>query len=172
MSLASSNPFGPGNVGMGIANIGGVVQDLFASQGDKAEASEYQQAAQAALESEQYTKILTGVQETQEKRALTMTIGGEQAGYAASGLAESGSALDVMRASTQQGVLQQQVTAYQGAQQEYGYQEQAKSYDAMAAAANKASEGGIIGGILQGIGAIAQLAGPVASVVGPALAAL
>jgi hypothetical protein len=174
MSLVPSGSggfsFGTGNVGAGIANIGGVVQDLFASQGDKAEAAQYRQASQDALEAAQFQQILTGVQQTQEKRALTMTIGSEQAGYATSGLAASGSALDVMRASTQQGALQQQVSAYQGAQQEYGYEEQAKSYDAMAAAADKASEGGIFGAVLQGIGAIAQLAGPIAKLL-PAAAA-
>ena len=165
MSLVPSSgfSFGTGNVGQGIADIGGVVQDLFASSGDKAEAAQYRQAAQDAQEAAQFQQILTGVQQTQEKRALTMTIGGEQAGYAGSGLAASGGALDVMRASTQQGALQQQVSAYQGAQQEYGYEEQAKSYDAMAAAADKAAQGGIFGAILQGVGAIAQLAPVVAA---------
>ena len=65
-SGSSGFSFGTGNVGAGIANIGGVVQDLFASSGDKAEAAQYRQAAQDAQEAAQFQQILTGVQQTQE----------------------------------------------------------------------------------------------------------
>jgi hypothetical protein len=71
----------------------------------------------------------------------------------------SGSAGDVLRASAQQGALATGMIRYQGAETKYGYLEQAKSYDVMAAAAKKAAQGGIFGAALQGVGALVGIAG-------------
>jgi len=157
-----------GTIGGVFSGLSGAVTDLFAASGDQAEAAQYDQAAQLALQEASYTKIATGVTEVQQQRQITQAIGGEQAGFGASGVALSGSALDVLRSSSQQGALALQTTAYQGAETEYSYQQQAKSYEMMAQAAQKASQGGIFGAILSGVGAAFNAVG-VGSAAAPAV---
>jgi hypothetical protein len=157
-SSGAGGGFG-GTIGGVFSGLSGAVSDIFAAQGDQAEAQQYEMAAQLAEQEAAFTKIATGVTEVQQQRRITQAIGGEKAGYGASGLALSGSALDVLRASSQQGSLALQTTAYQGAETEYSYNEQAKSYKAMASAAEKASQGGIFGAILSGAGALFNAVG-------------
>ena len=69
-------------------------------------------------------------------RAIEKTIGGQQAEVAASGFGAAGSALDLLRDSAAQGALHKAVLAQQGLITEAGYEEQAKSYNLQAEAAN------------------------------------
>jgi hypothetical protein len=117
------------------------------AQGDLAEASNYDLAGQLARQNEAYTEQSTRVQQSQLDRQITQTIGGQQASVAGAGFASSGSALDIMRDSATQGALAKGVLAQQGVISEAGYEEQAKSYDTMAAAgrATAASEISIAG---------------------------
>ncbi len=70
---------------------------LLKSQGDLAEASEYDLAGTLATQNAQFTEASTRIQASQQDRAVTMTIGGQRAAVGASGLAESGSSLDLLR---------------------------------------------------------------------------
>jgi hypothetical protein len=149
---------GGGSIAGGVSGIAGAVSDLFASQGDQAEAANYEEAAGLATQEAQFTKLATGIAETQQARQIEQAVGGVQAGYAGGGLALSGSAGDVLRESAEQGALAQQMTQYQGMEQVASYQEQAASYNNMAEAAKKASQGGIFGAVLQGAAGIANLA--------------
>ncbi|HLW90506.1 MAG TPA: hypothetical protein VKS78_04290 [Roseiarcus sp.] len=149
---------GGGSISGGINDVGGAVADLFSSEGDKAEAGNYERAAMLARQEAQFTKSSVNVQDIMATRQITQALGQEQAGYAASGLTGGGSAGDVLRASAQQGALTKGLIQYQGAETEYGLNEQAASYDAMAEAAKKASEGGIFGAVLKGAGAAANFA--------------
>jgi hypothetical protein len=102
------------------------------AQGDIAEASNYDLAATLAQQNEAYTAQSIRVQQAQSDRAVTQAIGGQQAGVAGAGFAASGSALDIMRDSAQQGALAHGVLAQQGAITEAGFEEQARSFQTMA----------------------------------------
>ena len=136
---------------------GGAVQDLFASKGYGIEAGAYTQAAALARENAKFTEESTAVQEFQAKRKEFQVIGGQQSDVAAAGFAASGSALDLLRSSTSQAALTNEMVQQQGLITEAGYNEQASSYDAMAAAARNAQSGAEIGGILKGVAAVASV---------------
>lgn len=150
--------FGVGSLGGVFSGIGGAVSDLYAAEGDRAEAQQYDLASQYASQEAVFTESSTRIKEMQADRQITMAIGGVKAGYAGSGLAESGSAGDVLRESAAQGALTTSAINYQGAETEAGFREQAQSYATMADAARNAAQGAQTGGLLQGLGAIANLA--------------
>lgn len=147
-----------GSLSGGISDVGSAVSDLFAAEGDQAEAKNYEQAAGLATEEAQFTQLTTGVQEIQQQRQITQALGSETAGYASSGMAMSGTALDVLQSSAEQGALAKQMTQFKGEQQVAAYDEQAASYTEMADAAKNASKGGVFGAIVQGVAAIANFA--------------
>jgi hypothetical protein len=160
MSVAPSSGFNfgsLGNIGSVGSNLAGAVGDIFAAQGDEAEAQEYELAAGLALQNEQYTQRMTQIRSVQSQREVANVIGKQQAGYAGGNIAESGSALDVLRSSVQQGGLQNYMINEQGAQQETAYAEQAQSYQTMASAAQNAAEGSDIAGAIKGAAGIAGL---------------
>src|SRR5258706_12805831 len=152
------------------SDLGGAASDLFSSQiqseslkikaqGDRAEARSYYMAAQLALLNKQYTVTETAVKESQNEREVYQTISQQEAGVAGGGLAESGSALDLLRSSASQGALSHAIIGQQGLITEAGYQEQHDSYTNMAAAARAAAASeedlagktGFFGGITGGI---------------------
>lgn len=111
------------------------------AQGDLAEAGNYDLAASLARENETFTKFSTAVKDAQLQREITLSLGSQRAGYGASGLAESGSALDVLASSAQQGAISRQVLTSQGLITEAGFEEQAKSYDTMATVGRQTAAG-------------------------------
>jgi hypothetical protein len=123
-------------------DIAGAVSDLFGSSADKAkaqgdfiEAQDYTLASNLANQNEQFTETSTAIKEAQADRQLYMTMGAEKADTAGAGFANSGSALDLLRSSAQQGALNKAVLGQQGLITEAGYKEQAQSYTNMAQAA-------------------------------------
>lgn len=175
------------------SNAGGAVSDLFGgigsilkgdasaeslrlkAQGDLAEASQYDLAQTLAQQNAQFTQASTGIQQQQQVRNTTMQIGGQKAAISGGGFAESGSGLDILRDSAQQGALAKEVIGQQGQMTQAGYEEQATSYGIMANTARQTAAGeekiaddtkdaGILGGIgsfaggaLKGVAAIATL---------------
>lgn len=150
--------------------FGGGVSDLFAGfgQGIKAgaaqiEGSQYREAASFSRFNEDITNRSTELKQYQQQRQAYQSIGQQEASTAANGFSMSGSGIDLLRSSTQQAALEHAVIGQQGQVQALGYEEQAKSYDAMAAASDKASEAskfGEIGSFVSGaikIGAVAML---------------
>jgi hypothetical protein len=152
------------------SDFGGAASDLFSgiignesadikAQGDLAEAKSYEMAAGLALQNEQFTKTATAVKEAQNDREVYQTISQQQAGVAGGGLAESGSALDLLRDSASQGALSHEIIGQQGLITEAGYQEQHDSYvnmanalrSAAAAEENIGSDTGLFGAITGGI---------------------
>jgi hypothetical protein len=152
------------------------------AQGDLAEASNYDLASTLAAKNAVFTQSSTAIQMLQQERQNTMQIGGQQAAIAGAGFAASGSALDLMADSARQGALATAVLGQQGLITEAGYQEQAQSYTTMATAAradaagqnqiageeeqlaqetkdaaNTASIGDFLGGVVKGAAAIATL---------------
>jgi hypothetical protein len=158
-------------------DLGGAASDIFSgitgseslqikAQGDLAEGRSYDLAAALALQNEQFTQTETGVKQMQNDREVYQTISGEQAGIAGGGLAESGSALDLLRSSASQGALSHALIGQQGLITEAGYQEQHDSYVNMSAAAKQAaqseeelaSQTGLFSEITGGIKAVAGIA--------------
>lgn len=126
--------------------IGTGISDIFAgfasekrAQGDIAEQQDYQDAAQLALQNEQYTKMATAIKEAQIERETSKSLGRTTAEVAGAGFAASGSALDILRESASQGALTRAVAGEQGLITEASYKEQANAYALMASAAGSAA---------------------------------
>lgn len=127
------------------SNFGGAVQDLFSAQaykykakGAEFEKQNYLLAADLATQNERFTEQSTAIKQMQTERQNQLVLGGQQADVAGAGFEASGSALDLLRDSAQQGALTKQVAAQQGLITEAGYKEQAESYQNMASAAQVA----------------------------------
>lgn len=151
-------------LGSGVSDIFSGFGDISKMQGAEAEAQQYTEAAQLARQQAQYTQMSTAIQQAQEARTLSSSLGRTQAQVAGAGFAASGSALDILRSSAQQGALQQAATGYQGQIQEAALNEQATAYTQMASAEenaaksdNLASIGSFIAGGLQIAGAMAMI---------------
>lgn len=141
------------------SNAGGAVSDLFGgigaiqgadikaqglrikAHGDLAEASNYELAAGLARKEEDFTVQSTAIQAMQADRKLFSNMGGISADVAGAGFSSGGSSLDLLRDSASQGALAKGVLQEQGYITEQGYEEQAKSYDTMAAAGRAAAAG-------------------------------
>jgi len=102
------------------------------AQGDIAEAQNYDLAANLAKENSAYTQQSTRIQQFQEARKETQTIGAQRAAVGGAGFAEGGSAFYLMRDSANQGAMAQGVIGLQGAITEAGFNEQAQSFTTMA----------------------------------------
>lgn len=131
------------------SDIGGAVSDIFGAVGSAQSAKGYTKAAGLALENENIAKQSAAIQGVQADRQIYQVIGGQKADVAGAGLAASGSALDLLRSSAQQGSLTKQLVANQGAITALGYEQEANSYEGMASAAKTASAGGILGSLFK-----------------------
>lgn len=156
----------PGKDAIGLA--GGAVGDLFAAQGyrskaegNRQEAAHYRHAGDLADQNARFSSESTAIQAFQTERQLYQGLGGIEAAVGGSGMADSGSALDILRSSAQQGALQEAVLKRQGLITEQGYKEQAKSYRDMAGSADRAArdaehaaDSSVLTGVLKGAGAL------------------
>lgn len=118
--------------------------DLLKGQGDLLEEKSYDAAHDLALKNKAFAAESTAVQGAQADRAITMSLGAARAGYGASGVLESGSAIDVLRASAQQSELEKAILQKQGVMAEESYDVQAESYGNMAKAAHIGYEGELL----------------------------
>jgi hypothetical protein len=161
--------FGSGFTG----GISAGVSDLFAASADQSKAQfdldeqqEYTLAGNLATQNEQIATMSTAIRQAQLERESTQALGKTVASTAGAGFAESGSALDLLRSSAQQGSLMRSVASENGLVQEAGYEEQAASYSLMASAAGTAAAaektaatGADIGAVLNFAGAAFSLGG-------------
>lgn len=155
------------------SDVGGAASDLFGgfadlekSAGAAEEATNYGLAAKLAGENEQFAIESTKIKELQANRQLMTTQGSTQADVAGAGMANSGSALDIMRMNAAQGALTSGVLAKQGAITEAGYAEQQQSYENLQEAAKKQEEGDQMAGIGSFIGGAVKAGVAVASMFG------
>jgi hypothetical protein len=130
-----------------IQSGGGAVEALFAARGAKfkakgnrLEAKNYDEAAAFSEKNALYEKMATEVKLTQLDRDIYRATGGTEADVAGAGFAASGSALDILADSAQQGALTRAVTLEQGLITEEGYKQQAKSYRTMAESSRIAAD--------------------------------
>lgn len=138
-------------------NVGGAVKDIFGGIGMAASADQYRMAAKLAGQNEEYTKVSTALKDTQIQRQVYKALGSEEAATSAAGFADSGSALDLLRESAQQGALQRSVNQQQGLITEAGYAEQQKVYKSMAETADTGSFFSFLGAGLKVVGALAAI---------------
>jgi hypothetical protein len=160
-----------------ISDFGGAASDLFGgaataaglrlkAQGDLVEAGNYDLASGLAKQNEQFTEQSTSVKQMMADRQIQQGIGTEKADIAGAGFAESGSALDLLRSSAQQGALQKQLIGQQGLITEAGFNEQSTaytnlaSYGRMAASTENSMAGtaSLMGDITGGLKAVAGIA--------------
>ncbi len=148
-----------GSFAAGITDLGGAVSDIFGSHGAAASATSYEEAQSIAQQNAQIAQNVTNTQELQLKRNLYQSIGTQKAQVGGAGFGESGSALDLLRQSKEQGAITQATAAEQGAITSNSYNEQAGLFGGMAQAAHATSTAGSIGGVLQLAGGAAEIAG-------------
>jgi hypothetical protein len=133
-----------------ISDVSGGVSDIFGgsskaaglrlkASGDLVEAGNYDLASTLAKQNEQFTEQSTAVKQMMANRQIYQGIGTETADIAGAGFSESGSALDLLRSSAQQGALQKQLIGQQGLITEAGYNEQATAYTNLAGYARMAA---------------------------------
>ena len=156
-TVATGASWGEG-ISMASTGIGGAVNDLYAAKGDKASAASYAQAAQIATTNSQIAQNSEKTNQLQIQRQISQVGGSQEAALGMGNMAESGSGLDVMRESMQQGAIAKSEAAQQGTIQVQGYQQQAQQYQQMEDAANSAAHGSEVAGALQIVGTAAAIA--------------
>jgi len=140
---------GPASFDFG--GIGGAVSDVFGGIGALKAAGGYKTASKLAAQNAVIEAASTRVRQLQAQRQIYQVIGGQQADVAAAGFAKSGSALDLLRSSAEQGSLTKALVEQQGAINVAGYKAQAAMYGAQASASKTSGIGGIISGVAKGI---------------------
>lgn len=173
------------NLGAGLSAVGSLVgafgtfqagqanaaADQAAAKGYEEESQAYTQAAGYAQGNVQLAEESTAIQQYQQQRALTKSLGATKAEVAGAGFSASGTGLDLLRGSMAQGALATGLIGVQGAITSQGYAAQSAADTALSneasaaeaaakAAASSASSGGIIGalgGVLGGVAKIAPL---------------
>lgn len=149
----------------------GAVDDLFGQKGSKysakglrIQAASYDKAAEFSLRNVDYTRANTEIQLYQTQRKQFSALGQLEADIAGAGFTAEGSGGDLLRMSQADAALEQATLRFQGAIAEEGFRVQAESYQAQskaalmaAKAADKASKGNLLGGILKGAAAVGSL---------------
>lgn len=141
----------------GIFNLAsGAVSDLFGGVAGLSEGAAYKKASSIAGQNAKLTETSTALQETMAQRAAYQTISAQKADVGGAGFAAGGSALDLLRSSTQQASLTRGALDIQGAVTESGFAQQAAAYQGQAGAAKTKGSGGILSGVLQVAGIAAM----------------
>lgn len=136
------------------------------------QATSYDLASDTAKSNARLSKVAAEIQQTQTERQIYQVVGGAKADIAGAGLAEKGSALDVIRSSQEQGALQLHLMQTQGTIQQAAFAQQASAYSAegegarasaasargAAAGAAASSTANKVGGVLSALGGIASIA--------------
>lgn len=154
--MPSANPYGPSNVmaaGAGVSDIFSGFGDLDKAKADELEQQQYSEAAAYAGQEEQVAKESTAIKVAGESRDLLLGQGRTTAAVAGAGLAQSGSALDILSSNARQGALQQAVTGQQGLITEAGFAEQQQSYLTMATVAGNAAKSANLAAVGSFVGA-------------------
>lgn len=122
------------------SGVGGAVSSLFGAKGDKAQASSYTKAAAYSRQNAKTAAVATNLKGLQTDREIFKVLGGQRADVAGAGLAASGSALDILRSSMQEGEMQKQMIRTQGQIEQTAYKAEADAYTGQAEAAKMAGK--------------------------------
>lgn len=123
------------------------------AKGYKAQAKGYERAAEISTINKGIAKQASQIELMQAERDIYRTLGSARTAIGGSGLAASGSALDILRDSATQGNLTKQLLGRQEAIEQLAYDQERISYEGQAAAAKaaaKSSKKSGIGGLISG----------------------
>jgi len=155
---------------------GSAVSDIFggiaarkagetSAQGLEIEASNYKEAAKFSRENETFVRTNMQLEQYQTDRSMYQQVGGQRAAIGGSGFADSGTSIYLAMDAAKQGALAKATITQQGSIDIAGYEEQARSYESQAKAAdfaaNAARESGKdseTAGWISGIASIAAAA--------------
>jgi hypothetical protein len=139
------------------SSFGASVGDLFASQGDAAQAQSFGQAAAIAEQNASFYAESGAIQQQQLGQQVFRSQSATQADTAGNGLRLSGSSQDVLRAGAQQGALAQATVSLQTRLNIDASQEQADAYTGEENAAKAAGAAAGFGGIGSALAGVASL---------------
>lgn len=156
---------GPGISGSTFGAVGGAVKDIFdffgsgeRAKGNRLEAEGYDRAAGFADLNAEFTETSTNIKIAQQQRLEFQQLGTLNADVQGAGFQASGTAVDLLRMTHQQGELQKAVLQQQGLITEEGYRVQAQNYRDMASSSRHAADAQELGGVGSLIGAGLKLA--------------
>lgn len=157
---------GVGNFDAAQGNVAGFGQQ---ATGLDAEAAGFDKAASLEDQNSKYALVSGNIQDIAATRKIYQSMSGSSSDIAGAGFAESGSGLDILRSSAEQGALTHAMIGVQTDITENTYQAQAGAYrseaeqarSAAAAArarASSAGDAGIMGGLGDALGVAAKVA--------------
>jgi hypothetical protein len=135
--------------GSAILGLGGAAGDLFTMFGQQKQSDTYAKAKSLADMNTQLAGEAESIQKYQQQRTVMKVLGTQQADIAAAGLAQSGSAQDLLRSSASQGALAKAGIEVQGEIQQNASQQQAAAAQAQSDAAKKSAQSSGMGGLMQ-----------------------
>jgi hypothetical protein len=144
--------------GDALGRFGNAAGDLLGAQASTNSAAGFRKAAGFATENADLELASARIQQIQQQRQIQKTIGAAQAEIGGAGFTDSGSSLDILASSAQQGALTTALTGVQGQITANGYIQQAQAYNAQAQAAEDAAKAKKGGGFLSALGGIADVA--------------
>lgn len=133
----------------GFGYIGGAVNDLFSMGGHNRAAGGLDRAAALADQSGDLSVYAGKIKVRQVQREAYKIIGGQEADVAGAGFTSGGSAMDLLRSSTQEAALAAGVTKMNAAIDTNDFRAQAQSYRDQAAQQRQAAQGDMWGTILK-----------------------
>lgn len=142
------------NFNAGFGYIGGAVEDLLGIGPSRAAAGGYRGAASLSRNDAALSVAATKVKETQLQREAYKVIGGQQSDVAGAGFAATGTALDLLRSSTQEAAAAIQLNDVQGMIEKNQFLAQATEYDTKAASEEANASGDIFGAIFKTVAAV------------------
>lgn len=126
--------------GLAASNAANAAASTTQSEGYLREAEAYENVGAIAKENATIEGVSGNIKQLQLGRAVQRTLGSQRAAVASAGFASSGSSLDVMKSSIQEGYLADQLIRSQTAVTQGGYLEQGAAAQAEAGGSRLASE--------------------------------
>lgn len=139
------------------SDLGGAVSSLFSGLGEFQSAAAYKKASSLNLANARVAESSAEINAHLQERNAMQAGGTIMASTAGTGFNLSGSASDILRMQSQQGALAKTLTLQQGELQSQSYAAQAAAEQGQAAAAKLSGGGGIFGGLIKGLGAVASI---------------
>lgn len=121
-------------------DFAGMAGDILVAGGLRSERDAYYKAEGYANQNAQIETASTAIRAAQSQREVYKITGGQRADVAGAGLAASGSALDIMRDSAHQGVLENTLIDEQGQINVNAYHQQASSFEGQAQSAEASAQ--------------------------------
>lgn len=164
---AGTDNFGGGGFDFGalggvVKGFGGLITGEMDADAAKEQAKAFHEAALQGREIAELEGEATTLEQYQEQRKLTKSLGEISAAQAANGFAEGGSGLYILADSARQGAVTQGKTGLQGAIEQDAAIMAANKSDAEAAAARASAKKSEAGGIMSGISGVFSLVSGIA----------